>query len=607
MQVNHEDQFNEYLIREKHIALMMRKRIKMFGSKTALKDKTSGEWQSITWDSFGEQVNNVAKALLAMDVKEAEMIGIFSQNIAKWTIADIGILSTRAVSVPIYATNSAAETEYIVNDAEIRILFVNDQDQYDNAIQVIHSSEFLKTIIVFDKSVKLSGEKHSLYFEDFIESGKQASTGILLKERLDNADSDDLYTLIYTSGTTGPPKGTMISHKGILFAIYATGCPMPVGEDDVSFSFLPLSHIFERSWTYFILSRGAENHYCHDTNRLKEFLEDVKPHYMVSVPRVWEKIYGTIMEGVKNAPEKKQKIFKWATETGGRYYPLINKNRPVGLILRIKHFIAKKLVLNKIQNAVGGRAKFYHVGGAPFSSEIHEFFVNSGVKLGAGYGLTELFPICVCTPEDIGFGTSGKPIPLMQVRISDNGEIQAKSPSLMEGYWKKEAAFIETLTEDKWIKTGDIGEITPEGYLKITDRIKEIIITAGGKNISPQTIETCMKDDIYIEQAVAIGDNRKFISALVVPSFAILEVYAHENGIDFLTREELISNPDIIEFYTKRIDACTTSLGQVEKIKKFALLANELTQENGELTPTSKIKRKVIDQNHQTIIESMYK
>ncbi len=606
MQVNHEEAFDAYLDSEKHIALMMLKRVKAFGEKTALKDKASGDWQSITWESFGDQVKNVAKALLKMDVMETEMIGIFSQNRAFWTIADIGILSTRAVSVPVYATNSAAETDYIVNDAEIRILFVNDQAQYDKAVQIIASSKFLKKIIVFDENVNLTGDGHSLYFSEFLESGKSAGTGPLLEDRLAAASPEDLYTLIYTSGTTGPPKGTMISHKGILFALYATGCPMPVGEEDVSFSFLPLSHIFERSWTYFILSRGAENHYCHDTNLLKDFLEEVKPHYMVSVPRVWEKIYGTIIEGVKNAPEKKQKIFNWATGIGGKYYPLINQNKSVGLGLKIKHFIAKKLVLSKIQNAVGGRAKFYHVGGAPFSSEIHEFFVNAGVKLGAGYGLTEIFPICVCTPEDIGFGTSGKPIPLMQLRIADDGEIQAKSPSLMEGYWKREAAYQDTLTDDKWIKTGDIGEVTPEGYVKITDRIKEIIITAGGKNISPQTIETCMKDDIYIEQAVAIGDNRKFISALVVPSFAVLEIYAQEKGIDFSSREDLVSNPDIIAFYAERIETCTESLGQVEKIKKFTLLAEELTQEKGELTPTSKIKRKIINQNYETIIESMY-
>lgn len=606
MTVNHEIQFKEYLANEKHIALMMLERVKKFGAKTALMDKPYGTWEGTSWESFGQQIKMVAKALIEMGVKEKEMIGIFSQNKADWTIADIGILSTRAVSVPVYATNSAEETGYIVNDAEIRILFVNDQEQYDKALKVLKTSDFLQTIIVFDKTVTLESEKHSLYFQDFLESGNSPKNDQALEERLNSAGPDDLYTLIYTSGTTGPPKGTMISHKGALCALYGTGYPMPVGESDVSFSFLPLSHVFERTWTYFVLSRGAENHYCHDTSQIKEFLAEVRPHYMVSVPRVWEKIYGTIMEGVKNAPEKKQKIFKWASDIGGRYYPLKNKNASIGLGLKIKHFIAKKLVLGKIQEAVGGRAKFYHVGGAPFSSEIHEFFVNAGVRLGSGYGMTELFPICVCTPEDIGFGTSGKPIPLMNVRIADNGEIQAKSPSLMTGYWKRPDAFNESLTEDNWMKTGDIGEITPEGYVKITDRIKEIIITAGGKNISPQTIETSLKEDIYIEQAVAIGDNRKYISALIVPSFAVLEIYAKENGIDFSSHEDIVENSAIIDFYEKRISQCTRALGQVEKIKKFVLLPNELTQEAGELTPTSKLKRKNINENHNIIIESMY-
>lgn len=606
MTVNHKDQFKNYLETEKHIALMMRQRVKLYGEKTALKDKPYGDWQTVTWKSFGEKVDMVAKALLEMNVKEKDMVGIFSQNKADWTIADIGILSTRAVSVPIYATNSLDETEYIINDAEINILFVNDQRQYDIAVQIFEKSDFLKTIIVFDKNVQIKSDGHSLYFSNFLEKGNKAETEGTLQDRLKEAGPNDLYTLIYTSGTTGPPKGTMITHEGILCALYGTGHPMPVGEEDISFSFLPLSHIFERSWTYFVLSRGAENHYCHDTNLIKEFLAEVKPHYMVSVPRVWEKIYGTIMEGVKNAPKKKQKIFKWASEVGGQYYPLKNKNASIGLGLKIKHFFAKKLVLSKIQDAVGGRAKFYHVGGAPFSSEIHEFFVNAGVRLGSGYGMTELFPICVCTPENIGFGTSGKPIPLMEVRIADDGEIEAKSPSLMSGYWKRQDAFNESLTEDKWMKTGDIGEVTSEGYIKITDRKKEIIITAGGKNISPQTIETCLKEDIYIEQAVAIGDNKKYISALVVPSFAILEIYAKENGIDYSSNDDLVKNAQIIDFYAERIKDCTESLGQVEKIKKFILLPMELTQEAGELTPTSKLKRKIINEKYNTTIESMY-
>ena len=604
--VNHELNFEKFFKTEKNIPSLVYSRVEKYGNKTALKDKYYGKWEATSWKSFGEQSRSIAKALLEWNVKIQEMVGIFSQNRANWTIADIGILSIRAVSIPIYSTNSQEETEYIINDAEIKVLFVNDQKQYDKSVNILKNSKYLKKIIVFDKNVKLSGNNESIYFTDFLEIGRNSSKDKELDELLKKADADDLYTLIYTSGTTGTPKGVMLTHKNILAAVYATGYPMPVNENHVSFCFLPLSHVFERSWTYFIFTRGAENHYCHNTKEVLDFFKEVKPHFMVSVPRVWEKIYGTINEGLKSAPEKKQKLFAWALKVGEEYYPRKNRGETIPQRIKFKHAIAKKLVLHKIQDLVGGRTNFFHVGGAPFSGEINEFFVNAGVRIGLGYGMTEIFPICVGTPEDICFGTSGKPIPLMNVKVNDDGEILAKSLTMMQGYWKKEKATKETITKDGWIMTGDIGEITSEGYIKITDRKKELIITAGGKNISPLLIETYLKNDIFIEQAVVIGEQKKYISALIVPNFGILEQYAKEHSISFSSRKELTKNPEIIKMYTKRIESSTKKLGQVEKIKKFVLLADEFKQENGELTPTSKIKRKNINNRYKNEIESMY-
>ncbi|HOP30194.1 MAG TPA: long-chain fatty acid--CoA ligase [Spirochaetota bacterium] len=605
MSASYEREYQEYLKKNPHIAVMIRDRVRKYGDKTALKDKTTGAWVSTSWKEFGYRIDGTAKALLEMGVKENEMVGIFSPNTASWSVADAAILSIRGVSVPVYATNSVKEAEYIVNDAEIRIMFVFDQRQYDACKEILKSSKYLKTIIAFNNNVKISGND-SMYLDAFIEKGHSTSRDNELSDRLAAAKGDDLATLIYTSGTTGEPKGVMLTHTNLLTMLFATGYPMAIGENDVSFCFLPLSHVFERAWTYFMFDRGAENHYCHDTKQIMDFLKEVKPHYMTSVPRVWEKIYGTITEGLKSAPSAKQKLFGWALNIGSQYYPLYHHRQAIPLGLKLKHAVAKKLVLSKIQDVVGGRCKFFHVGGAPFNPEINRFFYNAGLNMGLGYGMTEIFVVCVCTPEDIGFGTSGKPVPLMKVRVSDEGELQMTSPAQMAGYWKKEEASKAMLTPDGWIKSGDVGEITPEGYIKITDRIKELIITAGGKNISPLLIETSLKDDIYIDQAVAIGDARKYISALIVPSFELLMQYAADKGIKYEDKEDLVRNPEIIKFYEDRINEATKDLGQVEKIKSFTLLPNELTQESGELTPTSKLRRKIINQKYTDIINSMY-
>ena len=606
MTPNHVSRFQDYLEIEQHIAHMIRRRVPFYEDKVALRDRADGAWESVSWREMLKRGDAIARALLSLGVEPADRIGIFSQNRSAWTLADLAILSVRGVTVPIYATNSQEEAEYIIEDAGIRILFVGDQSQYDKALAICKKSDTLKHIIAFSPNVLLQKGCSSYHLKDLLGLDAMGTFQSELVERLEAALPSDLYTLIYTSGTTGSPKGAMLTHENILAALYGTGAPMPVGETDVSLAFLPLSHVFERSWSWFILSRGAENCYCHDPGLIKDFFAEVRPHYMVSVPRVWEKIYGTIQEGLETASPLKKRLFSWALKTGKAYYTLANKGEKPSVALAMRQRVAHKLVLSKICDAVGGRAKFFHAGGAALNPEINAFFVHAGVRLGVGYGLTEIFPLCVCTPKDIGFGTSGKPIPLVSVRISDEGEIQAQSPSLMVGYWKRHQETRQTLTEDGWFKTGDIGEVTKEGYVRVTDRIKEILITAGGKNISPQTIETAIKEDIYVEQAVAVGDGRPYISALVVPSFPMLESLAENMGLGELSRGELVRHPEIIQLYARRIDEHTQGLGQVEKVKRFTLLPKELTQEAGELTPTSKLKRKSISEKYAGLIESMY-
>lgn len=606
MTSNHPAEFQAFLQQEQHIARMIRRRIPRYGSKVALKDRADGPWESVTWEEMGKMADSLGRALISCGVKVGDRVGIFSQNRAAWTLADLAILSVRGVTVPVYPTNSSDETAYIVKDAGIKVLFVNDQEQYDKALEVQKQNQGLEVLVAFSASVQLKEGTQSFSFAEFITLDHQEDAEKEHEKRLEEAAASDLYTLIYTSGTTGPPKGAMLTHENILASLYGTGYPMPVEPTDVSFAFLPLSHVFERSWTWFMLSRGAENHYCHDTHQVKEFFAEVRPHYMVSVPRVWEKIYGTIQDGVQKAPNLRKNLFHWAIRTGGEYHRITNAKGQPDRFLTLKYALADRLVLSKIREVVGGRAKFFHAGGAALNPEINQFFVNAGIRLGVGYGLTEIFPICVCTPEDIGFGTSGKPIPLMQVRIAEDGELQAKSPSLMKGYWNNPEASAEALTRDEWFKTGDIGEITDKGYIRVTDRIKEILITAGGKNISPQTIETAIKEDLYVEQAVAVGDGKPYISALVVPSFPMLDALADILGLQGLSRKELVAHPEVIGFYRERIDHHTRHLGRVEKIKRFTLLPAELTQAAGELTPTSKLKRKVILQRYADTIEAMY-
>ena len=604
----YEREFKEFLEREKHLALMIRSRVAKYGdTKIAVRHKPEGEWLSYTWAVFGEMIDSIGKALIEYGTAEGDMVGIFCHNSVEWAVADYASFTIRAASVPVYATNSTAELEYIVNHAEIKILFVTDQAQYEKAYSLLGKSPTLETIIVSNKSVKIKASKNVMYFSDFLEVGRKSKADKELNNRIAKLDSDDLSTLIYTSGTTGTPKGVMLTHKNWLAMLFGTGYHIPIIESDVNLAFLPLSHVFERAWSYFILCGNGQVDYCHDTKALEEFLVETRPHYMCSVPRVWEKIYAKVKNDINNSSPTKQKLFNWALEIGGQVGYLERDQKPVPLGLRMKHKIATTLVLEKIQSVFGGRTKVYNVGGSAFSGDISEFFFKAGVLLLQGYGLTECFVICVSNPTHNKFGTCGPVVPLVEVRISEEGEIQAKGPNMMIGYYKDEALTKEMFTEDGWLKTGDVGFIDSEGYITITDRIKDLFKTSGGKYVAPQQIETLLKEDFYFEQVAAVGDGEKYVSALIVPAFEALETYANNNGISFNSREDLVKHPNIMSFYQEKIDILTKDLGQVEKIKKFTLLPNEFTQETGELTPTQKIKRKVIKEKYADEIAAMYK
>lgn len=606
--IDFEKEFGEFLKKDGHLGLMVKQRAEKYGDKkVAVRHKAYGMWEEFTWKQFGDLIDNCAKGLLESGVKENEFVAMFSNNRVEWAVVDYACFSIRACSVPVYATNSAKELEYIVNDADIRILFVETQEHYDKAMSIFRkTAKTVEKIVVFDRRIKIEKSDKVMLFDEFLEMGSKSGKGKDLAERLSRAGSDDVSTLIYTSGTTGQPKGVMLTHRNWLAMLFATGYYIPIVESDVNLAFLPLSHVFERAWSYFILCCNGRVDYCHDTKAILDFLAESKPHYMCSVPRMWEKVYATIQEGLRDAPPVKKKLFNWAIETGGRYQYLKKEDSRIPLGLKLKHGIAVALVLKKIRNIFGGRNKVFNCGGSAFSGEISEFFFNAGVLLLQGYGMTECFVICVSNPKRNKFGTCGPVVPLMEVRISDEGEIQAKSPSMTRGYWNKPDLTKSLFSEDGWVKTGDVGFLDEEGFLTITDRIKDLMKTSGGKYIAPQQIETLLKEDLYFEQAATIGDGRKYVSALIVPAFEQLESYAKKNGIVYSSRKELIGKPEIIKFYRDRIDHQTRDLGQVEQVKKFTLLAEEFTQENGEITPTQKIRRKNISERYSDVIEAMY-
>ncbi|NLV21301.1 MAG: long-chain fatty acid--CoA ligase [Syntrophomonadaceae bacterium] len=604
--VDWEKGFEEFLAENKTLAYMMLKNVKIFKDKVILTQKNvKGEWESLTWTEFGERITALAKALIDMGIQPGDMCSVFARNCSEWAVSDLGILATRAVSVPIYATNSKEEAEYIINDAEVKVVFVGDQEQYDRAGKIIGDNQYLQFIVAMQDNIKISGDK-STYLSKLIEKGKKLKNDKDFEDRLNNVHPDDIVTLIYTSGTTGNPKGAVHTHRSFLTGIFPSLRYPEAGPDYTSLSILPLSHVFERLWSYGCMSVGVRIGYCPNPADFVEYMNHFKPQFMTSVPRIWDKVYGMIHAGMKSAGGMKYKMFEWAKGVGLEAY----RKDSYGL----KYKIADKLVFSKIRAMLGAEnCNIYHIGGSAFAPDVNEFFQAVGINIAMGYGLTEFFPVCVGFRDNAIPGYCGCILSMTEVRISDEGEVQLKGGMCMSEYYKNPAATKEIFTEDGWFKTQDVGELhyvekngDRLGYIKITDRIKELIITAGGKNISPQQIESLLGQEVMISQFVCIGENRKFISALVIPNFELLEDYCKKNNIEYTSPEQIIQNPAIYKLYEKLIADKTRSLGQVEKIKKFVLLPQELTQEAGELTPTLKLKRKFIDQKYKSLIDKLY-
>ena len=595
-----------------HFAELIHRQAEKYGNRTALKhrDNATGKWLKISWREFSDKVMLTAKAMAEFGIKVQENIGVYSQNMPQCLYTDFGAYGNRVVSIPMYATNSPGQIEYIINDAKIRTLFVGEQLQYNNAFKVQKDSKYLERLVVFDPAVKMNPEdKTSIYFDDFLRLGDNAHAESTVKIRMTEAVPEDLATIIYTSGTTGESKGVMLPHSCYLEAMRIHDVRLPLVTDkDLSMSFLPMTHIFEKAWCYYCLHKGVTIAINQDPKMIQKTLPEVHPTLMCNVPRFWEKVYAGVHEKINSASPAMKKIFLDAIETGRKYnLEYKNKGIPAPCGLKLKFQFYNKTVFTLLKRVLGiERGRFFPVAGAPLSDTINEFLQSVNIPIAYGYGLSET-TATVCFYPEIGFqfGSIGEVMPGVQVKIDPgNNEILVKGKTVMSGYYNKPEETKRAFAEDGFFRTGDAGRL--EGNtLFFTERIKDLYKTSNGKYIAPQAIEMVMSGDNYIEQIAVIGDQRKFVSALIVPAYPLLEQYAGEKGISFESREELVKNKDIIRFIEARVEEHQKNLASYEKIKRFTLLPEPFMM-GCELTDTLKLRRPVVSQKYATEIEAMY-
>jgi len=596
--------------RETSMGAIFQNRVQELGEKACVAYKNAqGVYTDISWRQMDEMVRKVGYFLLSRGIKPGDKIALFSPNRYEWWVTDLAILSIGAVNVPIYATNSAVEAKYIIENSDSVICFTGEKEHLDKVMEVRDKLPGLREIIVFD-DLKSSVEG-VIDLKEAMKQGSAFDGKAGFEERLKGINPDDMATIIYTSGTTGDPKGVMLSHNNFISNVnqlYSVD-PELFKEEHTLLSFLPLSHSFERTVGYYsALNAGKKVCFAEDFSNILQNLQEVRPTLIVSVPRLYEKIHAGILAKVSEAPSVKKALFNWAMSLAKKNLPYICRDKPRKGLFALQYALADKIIFSKLKAALGmDRLRFALSGGGPLSVSDAEFFLGMGIKVCEGFGLTETSPVTHGNrPDFIKPGTVGPALKDTLVKIGEGGEVLIKGPQVMMGYYKNEAATKEVMTEDGFFRTGDIGEIDSDGYLKITGRIKDLIVTSGGKNISPQNIENSLKTSIYIEQVAVIGDNRKYLSALIVPAFAELENWAKNNGISFASRRELLEHPEVQKLFAGEIQENTKHYARVEQIRKFKLLDAEWSQQTDELTPTLKVKRRVIDKKYAREIESMY-
>lgn len=575
--------------------------------KTAYMYKKNGTWHSITFKEAAAEVEKIAAGLASIGVENGDRVAIVSGNRFHWAFIDYAVLSLGAVLVPVYPSLLADQIEYILNDSEAKVVIAENDIQSEKIDEIRTNLKFIKNTLIMDMPEKGLGESWQT-LEQLEELG-----AAFIKEKpdylsIEKVDTDSWATIIYTSGTTGEPKGAILTHRNFLFNVEDSSSVVDVYSEDLFLSFLPLSHVLERMAGHFLSCyNGAAVAYAESIDTVAENMGEVKPSVMVSVPRLYEKIYGRVIEAVETGSPVKRKIFYWALGVGKEYVNKIMRKEKISGGLQFKRNLAYKLVFGKLYEKVGGRIRFFISGGAPLNAEIAEFFGAAGMKILEGYGLTETSPvISVNLMDNFKFGTTGPILPNVEVKIAEDGEILTRGDHVMLGYYHKEEETKEAIDADGWFYTGDIGHIDEDGMLKITDRKKNIIVTSGGKNIAPQPIENSFVGSPFIDQALMIGDKRKFCTAIIVPSEEGFQRWSEENGKSYASYEELITLEGVKEKIAEEIEGLSKNLARYETIKKFIFADHPFTIESHELTPSLKVKRKVVEENYKDKINAMY-
>ncbi len=591
-----------------NLSMMVRDRCQKDLGKTAFLVKEEGNWNSVTWGEVDTKVEQIAAGLIESGINQGDRVAIMGSTRLEWTLCDLAIIRIGAVTVGIYQTLSAEQCKYILSDSAATVLFLEDQSLHDKIDPLISELPDLKSIILWDK---ISGNDNLIVLDDLIVKGETslAKKRDLVKQCESKINPDDTAIIIYTSGTTGPPKGACLSHRNILAELHLIE-RLIKKEDvgDIMMFFLPLSHVGERVPGQFMrISRGVAAAYVSDINKILDDIVEIRPTFFGSVPRIFEKAYAKIQSEVANAPATKQSIFSWAEKIGRTYSKLAQANLSIPFSLQIKYKIADKLVFNKIRQIFGGRVRYFLSSSAPIAQEIIEFFHACGMLILEAYGQTEVSCFCtLCTPDEYRFGSVGKALPETDIKIAKDGEILVKGDIVFKGYLNQPALTDKTLTPDGWIYTGDIGKIDEDGYLWITGRKKEIIVTSGGKNVTPANIEHLLMNHPLVELAMVHGDRRNYLTALISLSPENIPVWGENNGYPGLEYGEYTRLDAVIAEVQNIVDQANSTLARFETIKKFAILPQSLQVETGELTPTMKIRRKIVEDKYKSLLDSLY-
>ena len=578
------------------------------GDYPALKSKIDGTYQPTTYNQLADQVKNFALGLRELGLSFGDRAAMLAENSERWAVADLGILSLGAVNVPMFYTSTSAQVSYIVQDSGSKIICVSTKRQLEKVKSFFDQVTELEKVIIFDDLDDLD-DPHTLTFNQVVEIGKKIENGQqIYREASYLVEPDNIATIIYTSGTTGNPKGSILTHDNLMSNVKSGLSILEIDPDDQFLSFLPLSHVFERMAGYYLpIYRGACISYAQSPLTVRENMGEVCPTVMASVPRLYEMMHDRILKQVRSASAIRQKIFHWAVGVGRKVSVLKQKGQNPGLILSQQAALADKLVFNKLKAVTGGQLRFFVSGGAPLPQPIAEFFHAAGILILEGYGLTETSPvISVNTLDSFKFGSVGKPIPGVEVVIAGDGEILTRGPHVMMGYHNKPEQTAESIDEEGWFHTGDIGHFDEEGFLRITDRKKNILVLSNGKNVAPQPIENAIKQSSYINQIMLLGDNQKTVAALVVPDFDSVKSFAQEQGISTSSLSDLLTDKSIIQLIKKEISQYTSDFSDFEQVRQFHLIDREFTAETDEMTPTLKLKRNVIMKNFADQINQIY-